>query len=1029
MAPSGQLTVSFDDAPHSLSRARLNARQNAGSVGQAPGSAASSNAASFSHSATYLGVGLGVGGAFILGLIFVAILTVRKRAEHKRLVEAMEVEEALHIQQTQEVARPVSALRRSLILPLQSRAGWDALTSDESVNQPDPPARSTRRKRDSIGLPKKFRHKGIPLTRFKRLTAILESPRSRPTDSPAPDRVLTQADGNKSTPTKSKGYNMHKSNEDDVFVCPESPKPNVLPSFAIRSPGRYGAGIANDDHSKSQHRMRSGSMSAVPDEDVFGSPSNKRSRRSVSMGAAPPSRPPSGPVPPLPVISPHDATKQDPAAQGLCIQRLSTSSHGSVHSSVLATSPVLVFPERKDSMGTAQIQGVGTDDDSAATNQWHSSQAHGQLSSIRNNMARYSAGSLASQRFSSGSLTADGQQRRVSSAEIGTADQVSISRVSSSNSLASSSVRKVITPRKHNRTSVSASGSPAERKKGGVLRDISGNTGVPSRQGSDATQDSNRNSNPFQWDNQPLQKPSALKGSPNARKGHRRQNCVRISTLTPQILGPPPSRSTSPSITHGIEEESADGDESATQPGMVFVSNQRLSRPPSTASFAPNLRLQPSQASLTPSSPTLSLWNVMHEQGMHSQGSDLQLSAGTRSSMGSIPSFPSPVRAAASTTQLSQPIPEFYLSRPSTDTYDDTSSSPFVMRPSSDLGISSSPPGLNAMSNETYDPESPQWSRSQQDRSSASFPFIKTSPTQEGTDENSPPRSRPQSYGGELPDTPPISPKTSPSEFEPVFGISPEKLTSANASAIMAQLPGDVTFPGAPVLLPPAEDEVYAHLTPRTTASRQGLMIQTQAAPPPPLQWIKESCVPSPLQISGNRTSPTGPRSQPPQSVLKNAMQLRRMNSEIDHADNERESRRYVRLGREASPLLPWAGSPELNASQAEMGEVFDFQFGAGQARSGAEVHENVHERMESKLDGALAGLDAGTPGKKGGVWEDGEKYWNGQQAIGIASSGTPARMHATPPRKESLAVPSSGIRSIQNTPKSLYDSEGFLYT
>ncbi|TKA65895.1 hypothetical protein B0A55_12045 [Friedmanniomyces simplex] len=184
-------------------------------------------------------------------------------------------------------------------------------------------------------------------------------------------------------------------------------------------------------------------------------------------------------------------------------------------------------------------------------------------------------------------------------------------------SLTTGAVQKIIvTPRKPNRTSsVSAAGSPAERCKTSILREISGNSNAgngnlqltPSRQASDSTVQTtwsgrSSNGNPFQWDQQlPLTKPSALKGGPTSKgsrrgQGHKRQNCVRISTLQPQILGSParPSRPTSPvNIMLGIEEEGAEGEETRSEAGMSFVRNEKLPRQSSASSLAANLRVSP----------------------------------------------------------------------------------------------------------------------------------------------------------------------------------------------------------------------------------------------------------------------------------------------------------------------------------------------------------------------------------------------------------------------------------------------------
>ena len=168
-------------------------------------------------------------------------------------------------------------------------------------------------------------------------------------------------------------------------------------------------------------------------------------------------------------------------------------------------------------------------------------------------------------------------------------------------------------------------------------------------------------------------------------------------------------------------------------------------------------------------------------------------------------------------------------------------------------------------------------------------------------------------------------------------------------------------------------------------------------------------------------------------------------NSEID-TTHVRSSRHYVRLGREASPLLPWIGSPDLNESCTDL---FDFDFGAD-AQAGA-PHEDIPEcsaldeidmsDLDRILEGALAGFDAGS--RSSSVWEDGEKYWH-PPGSGV---GYTAPVDITPVKKAVETVNPSVIlmtptqmleqrlqmplapSSIMKTPRSLYDSDGFLRT
>lgn len=1134
--------------------------------------AAGYHAASAVPSSTvYLGIGAGVGGVLLIAIVVIIVQIVRKKQQHKRAVAELDDSQEIQVRREQEIGevpRPLSAARCSTLNPLHGKAGWGALSSDETVHDSQA-VRSGIKKRDTVTLPKKLKQRGIQLKRLKHLSAILESPRSRSAKSPssAVQEIVPVPPKQFSTIRKVQTLNqiVGKDNASDVFVCPGSPKPSVLPSYAIRSPGMYGAAIANDEKPKVPRSVSVGALLRPVPGNAMPGEASRLSRpqmhaRSISLGA-PPTRPPSGPVPPLPKTALYAAGIDLGNRQALHISRVSSSSQESASSSVLVSSPILIHKERK-SASSPSVEDVVADDDSAQlktvlNRQWQNPLITGprpmaprldsdplpakSRSSIRSNTAHYSTESLASRRHSSCSISSSisEPQDRLAIPQLATADRISISRVSSSNSLSSSGrgigngVRKVSTPRKTSRTSVSVYGSPAERRKTSVLRDISGNAvNSPSRQPSSATQDSGRssNGNPFQWD-QPLPKPSALKGSPNARKGHRRQNCVRISTLTPQVLGPPPSRPTSPIIMHGIEEESAEGEEGPEKvdsgEGTRFVTNQRLSRPPSASSLAFNLRVQTLRASLTPSSPTLSTWTAYQEQsascdvgGLASQHSDSHISVSpitartasrqsNRSSALSIPVFPSPSKATVS-VQQEQPVPRFYLSRPSTDSPGgDRSSSIFeAVNFSPNVDMPSSPPlpvskeqeydpawrgstSTIPRQVEEYDPASPVWQEGvEPERSSPVFAFAAAAPVLEQREHVSPrslaftkikrcetraerkaseevegqdrpvsPPSKPGSYSrsGTMPDSPPCSPKTMPEGFKAFFDKraepkqkAAEKLTSANASAVMASMPSTqllgVDFPGAPILSPPQHSN--------DPQPKQRTVSQFQPSRPAPPIPPSDTCImPSPLQIKSN-TSPQGPRSEPAKSVLNNVLALRRMNSQVDQTRSaNRESRRYVRLGREASPLLPFIGSPDPSES---FNDLFDFDFGSADVEAGATDAGDIQTSalddidmtdFDRRLDGALAGFDAepAAESRSSSVWDDGERFWEHQQAPGEMRASSPLPECLTPTKNggKGLVTPTGNLKmpapdmgmqtlprsSIGRTPKSLYDSDGFLRT
>ncbi|KAF2769724.1 hypothetical protein EJ03DRAFT_350997 [Teratosphaeria nubilosa] len=1172
--------------------------------------------ASAGSNAVYVGVGVGIGVLIFLLVGVLGGLTWRKRARHRRQVAEIDPNSTpvrmRHSEEISEAPRPVITARRSTMVPRYARAGWGALSSNETVHQSGPMSRRDRKKRDSVALPKKFKQRSIPLRRLKHLSAIIESPRSRSAKSPSPARrntvgtLVRPPSAGKSMFRKTITMVHPAERNEDVFTASGSPRPDVLPSFAIRSPGMYGAAIANDDRAKV---LRSLSVGAMPNAQgsAPARPSTKERPqmhfRSLSLGA-PPSQPPSGPVPPLPersmlrdVLNAANVNRRP-----VLIPRMSSSSGQSADSSVLVTSPILTLRDDcQKQLGlpspSPTVEQVVAEDEGAQlksvpvmNRQWQNPRIIGPRptdeprldesksapalvrprlernpASVRSNMATYSTTSdLLEQRLSATSMDSEDSLRRMnrlSVPQFGTAARLSVSRVASSNSIpgvSNAGVQKVkvTTPRNSPRHSVSADGSPAEREKPtrtplgtspttSVLQSISYNAvsmGVsPTRQTSYSTQSSGQssNGNPFQWDHSmPLLKPSALKGSPNAKgtKGHRRQNCVRISTLTPQILGPPQSRPSSAAFMDGIEEEDAEDFKSDAEAGLRFISSQQnrlsLQRAPSPSSLVPvDPRVQTLRASPTPSSPILSAWTAWqhlhgenkHAIGLPSQRSDSQLShlsvsditnrtVSRQSSVSalSIPSFPSPSHSSAVLPSLSRSVvavPEFSLQRPSTDSAMPQSSSPFALRMSSDddegaedepTDLLSSPPLPISKTQEydpawpmlhipkrgarEYDPNSPGWPDSAIEnqnadqagrRSPSYFPFTAPggfdhrpgSVIVDTEDECLSPRSRPSNYFGEdLPDTPPCSPKTIPGGFRVLFGGtahtcsipipveqrgealreprprgSLEKLTSANASAIMAtipEVPPRVGFPTAVPILCPPPTVIIPHTTPtrpsgrsRTFSSASHLQfMQPAPAPPVPGQAptaimiapcssaaaVDSSPIPPPLQIHTRADSngsvrssitPRGPRSEPGKSVLKNALALRRMNSDLDITT--RSDRRYTHLNREPSPLLPWIGTPDVESSES-FNDLFDFELAdrnfdqqqqtfAGAAADNSSDTLYAHneftrgtldeldfQSLDRTIDGALAGLQHGPPSTASlwsratiGVWEEGEKFWS----------------------------------------------------
>jgi hypothetical protein len=277
-----------------------------------------------------------------LACALVIVQIVRKRGEHKQALAEIGHGHVIQVAQVQDlrgdVPRPVSFARAGRLVPAHGKGGWGALGSNEEVNEPDPANHPARKRRSYISLPKRFKQQGVPLRRLKHLSAIIESPCSRSAHSPTPDQqelpVLPLANSKlRGTPASAKTTHGEVTQENDVFVGPpSSPKPTVLPSFAIRSPGRYGVSFVEDSPNKAKRSYSVGALiPPIPDGAVFGSVANNgrppMHARSISLGAhKAASQPPTGPVPPLPVIAPHnphlpfeDVVFESRICQQLCV--------------------------------------------------------------------------------------------------------------------------------------------------------------------------------------------------------------------------------------------------------------------------------------------------------------------------------------------------------------------------------------------------------------------------------------------------------------------------------------------------------------------------------------------------------------------------------------------------------------------------------------------------------------------------------------------------------------------------------------
>ncbi|KAF2106624.1 hypothetical protein BDV96DRAFT_331440 [Lophiotrema nucula] len=756
-------------------------------------------------------------GMIALGFIVVGILLVRARREHKRLLADLEergvVIAQAHAQGSQDATttRPRAVLRRNTMLPFNSKSGWGALPSVESINRPDPPSMPphyappkpagfvARSSRLSWPFPaRRASEKAIHLRKIRVpiLSTVIESPK------PSPLVPVLSGSIRGDPPSHRKSESRPTSDQSLLQRHPifrKNWQDGRTVEGPVVSPEPLRRSLTAKPIPKTEVRVRpsrSKSLAEIPlcasIEDVSQMTRPDMHARSASMCSQSSGNAPDTRLPPLPLeVARLKSVSRRRSLLSQSPSKVSVSSHESAGSSILATQPSPVIPRPNN----VRIQSVNK-------RTWKPSLVVGPRplrdTLVLHGKNRSSQGSIKSSaaRFSSVTPTkqeARGENRSstmtasssLASMKVKTAESITLSKVSSP-SCSPLTVRSLSTPKRHSGSQVSAYGSPPERRKASaVANDSFGNTGGPTRQLSQAsTQASSTrssNGNPFQWDPSPMScgKPSALKGSPSARKGHRRQNCVRIS-LQPTYYGPPRSRDASPSGMNDIQEESPAGtSEKRNSIGFGFSNPRSLPRPPSTSVFNPEMKISAIRASLTPSSPTLSMANYDHgpigsplasnaaqDNEQQSAQGGIRLSNG---SLFSIEAFPSPGHGTGVPQDLMSPPPTFALSRPSNEYHDQlcqdflAPSSPFK------LSVPNFPSDTDIpKSTDEYDPEHPhlvfQTLHSSPTGARPSLPFsaIPEEPLPTSTDLSGYERLRSE-------DSPPCSPKTiRPHAFLPV---------------------------------------------------------------------------------------------------------------------------------------------------------------------------------------------------------------------------------------------------------------------
>lgn len=958
-------------------------------------------------------------GAVIAGLIVcILILLIREVRNHKQLSADLEARRVV-IERTQRevkrasLSKPRAVLSRHAILPFNSKSGWGTLSSVESINSPEPPsipphyvppkptdfvAKSKRLSWPFLARKASGRTIHMKKIRVPVLPTVIESPKPSPLVpvlSGTLENEVSSSSKSKSRPSSYQSLLQHHPafrNDSVSVIHGENSKHEQLQRSLTAKPTPKPMLQARPHRSQSVTDIlpKSRIISQIPQPNIH--------LKSASVYGKASGIPPDGGLPLLPL---EIARIKDKSRRRTILarspSRISNESSESVSSSILATqsSPIMessktvVHRVAKRDWKNTKIVGPRTHWNTL-TLPGKSQASEGSMNSGVTHPSSIASPPKTPFRVGDRSFRLTNSSGLVSLGSVKTAESVIMSKTSSP-ACSPFTIRSSATPKRRSGSLITPYGSPEDRRKrASILPNVPGNNDVPKRQLSQAsTQASSTrssNGNPFQWDPAPMSagKPSVLKGSPSARKGHRRQNCVRIS-LVPTTLGPS-SRSPSPAI-HDIQEESPNGSlEKEPNHSLESPKIGTLPRPPSTSTFAPALKFNTMniQASLTASPPAICMAD--YENGLlgtpivsKSRGipKDLTHEEKDRASVGSlfsIPTFPSPGHKIPVPRVLTSPPPAFALSRPSGDHEDNrvfeemfTESSSFQMG----LNINKSPRQSSLI--EEYDPECPQ--------------FVYQTPIKNFNKNYSSPFSTiteeqlvHSDHTAKAKDSPPCSPKTifsynsSPLDCgaynattaskEPFDTINPEILNiedfnnlhslfnARNDSTVYGAfkngnlIPGSSTSALSDFQLPsnasfPIRHTVQNLSTTQTITPPQDVLVQRSPSSLYSSPSLPSSHLPSPpcsprpayaylptptidfVAMPTLTPSPLGPRRQPPDSLRISIQKLRRLNS--DAKKGGREERRYVRLGREDSRTLPgdesWLDDLNKDGEDADYGD------------------------------------------------------------------------------------------------------------
>ncbi|KAL6706333.1 hypothetical protein ACN47E_005623 [Coniothyrium glycines] len=910
-------------------------------------------------------------GIVLLGLLGALIyLLVRAVRTHKQLLKDLE-ERGVTIAEAQKEARrealskPRAVLRRNTILPFNSTTGWGTLTSVETIRSAEasnvpahyvPPMPTGPVKRTNVlAWPfssRKSKGHAVQMKKLKgsRLSTVIESPQASPLGpmlsssnllSSRPSLAIASDYGSRATSSQSllKYHPAYRAQPPIAGSAASSPRPE------------------NASSTRENRLQRARSMAEVPSLQAERPQLRVRSASLCTQNAG---KVPDVILPPLPL---DIARIKDEAKRRSQLRHMpskqSISSVGSVDSTILATRPSPVVPQ------SAKFRGQKITKPNAKGSSFAGGRTFRDTLDLRNKV-RAPRDSLQFIPTQAKPLPAveirELPVRHVPQPESSSQPRDLINR-SRPSSIASPMVsprnpRTTPTAKRRSRTMVSSAGSP-ERQFDGLIHSGSMTRSVrsPKRQHS---QTSSRSSggNPFQWDPSPLissaGKPSALKGSPSARQGHRRKNSVRIS-LVPIIHGLPNQTQNLPT-SNGATDEPMEKKTTINSNGLGLTS-RALPTPPASVKFEPELKSGATsiKASLTTSSTALPL--VEYDQSYvvfptdtilpHLSERELKrLSNGSIFSLSRFPNAPSVIEVQELDTSESHMLP----SKQSHDFHSNwmpetplIQQNPFGMQTPE---RQNSPEQRDLIGLDEYDPERPSCVYQTPPAKNAPVPYKSACTTiieESSVNSNKTIDVNQKIYG----DSPPVSPKTiSPPRFtldnnpayrlpihstmipedtsdtidpallskdnflvlnSSVDDISSSFYRTPNSSRLSLIMPRTASSMLEPLIANNVDSPTIGHTQSRQSSSEYSSrsLSPSPGASPIELPSPVFPCSPRPAhaELPLNRLSinfsemprltpsPRGPRGSPPRPLRSSIAQLRRMNSDAADAKKEKAGR------------------------------------------------------------------------------------------------------------------------------------------